>query len=79
MSEIGRQAGGKLIRKHRLWEAYLAKHTPLPSDHLHDPADRVEHYITNELVHEVAQDVGFPQKDPHGQPIETDSTSMEES
>ncbi len=69
LSDAGRKAGGKLIRKHRLWESYLAKHTPLPSDHLHDPADRVEHYISGEMVDAVAREVGFPDTDPHGKPI----------
>src|SRR5262249_41201591 len=40
----GRERAKRLVRGHRLWEAYLVKHLGLPLDHVHAPADRVEHF-----------------------------------
>ncbi|RJO71928.1 MAG: iron ABC transporter [Myxococcales bacterium] len=69
LTERGLERGRTLIRGHRLWESYLAKHFALPSDHLHAPADRMEHYLSEEIVHDVAEDVEHPETDPHGRPI----------
>ncbi len=69
LSDEGRKEAGKLIRGHRLWESFLAKHSPLPDDHLHSPADRMEHFINDKLLQDVAQAVDHPDTDPHGQPI----------
>src|SRR6185503_2740606 len=41
MTDDGRWRAARLVRGHRLWEAYLVKHLGLPADHVHAPADRV--------------------------------------
>ncbi len=64
----GIEAGRALVRSHRLWEGYLAKHLALPVDHLHEPSHRVEHYVTSEMREELAREVGTP-TDPHGRAI----------
>ena len=43
LTNAGRQAAAELIRSHRLWETYLDSHLDLPVDHLHAPAERLEH------------------------------------
>ena len=69
LTDTGRQRAGQLVRSHRLWESYLAKHFDLPSDHLHAPAGRVEHYLDPELRDKLAVELDTPQKDPHGRAI----------
>lgn len=64
---ISRAAG--LVRSHRLWEAYLAKHFALPLDHLHMSAERLEHFITPQLREEISRDLIAPNLDPHGKEI----------
>jgi len=44
----GYSAGKELLERHRLWEAYLSN-LGLPADHLHQPADQIEHYIDESL------------------------------
>jgi manganese/zinc/iron transport system permease protein len=69
MTEDGRWRAARLVRGHRLWEAYLVKHLGLPADHVHAPADRVEHYINQPLREELQRAVEHAAKDPHGREI----------
>lgn len=69
LTDSGRTAASKLIRSHRLWEAYLAKHFELPPDHLHESAHRVEHYLDPEIRGQLSADLNEPAKDPHGRSI----------
>jgi manganese/zinc/iron transport system permease protein len=64
----GLDRAARIVRSHRLWESYLAKHMPLPIDHLHDPSHRVEHFITPEMRTKLA-DENPAAKDPHGKSI----------
>lgn len=68
LSERGFVEARALVRSHRLWEAYLAKHLSLPADHLHAPSERTEHFIGRALAREIAQDVDS-KEDPHGKVI----------
>ena len=68
LTEIGLIEGKALIRSHRLWEAYLAKHLSLPLDHLHAPSERMEHYIGRALARDLESEVG-EKVDPHGREI----------
>ena len=68
LSEQGFVEAKALIRSHRLWEAYLAKHLGLPVDHLHEPSERTEHYIGRALARDIAQEVASD-VDPHGRDI----------
>lgn len=69
LTEEGRRRARIVIRAHRLWEAYLEKDFELPPDHVHDVAERMEHYIGPDLQSELATQLGEPATDPHGQNI----------
>jgi manganese/zinc/iron transport system permease protein len=69
LSDKGRDAATKLVRHHRLWEGYMATHFDLPLDHLHEPAERVEHYISNDLSEQLQREMGDLGEDPHGRKI----------
>ncbi|HXT58564.1 MAG TPA: iron dependent repressor, metal binding and dimerization domain protein, partial [Pirellulales bacterium] len=62
-------AAQSLVRSHRLWEAYLGEHFDLPLDHLHEPAERVEHFIGPQLQERLASELARPGVDPHGKEI----------
>ncbi|RIL07331.1 MAG: hypothetical protein DCC75_10100, partial [Proteobacteria bacterium] len=40
-----------------------------PPDHVHQTAERLEHFTGAKLQEEVAQTAGAPTKDPHGREI----------
>jgi manganese/zinc/iron transport system permease protein len=69
LSPRGEQTAANLVRSHRLWEAWLVRHLGLPLDHVHDPAERMEHYIDPQLQAELRRDLGEAVEDPHGRKI----------
>lgn len=72
LTDSGRLRAEQLVRAHRLWETYMAKHFELPEDHLHDTAERVEHFIGPEMRQRIAQELAAPAVDPHGKSIPTE-------
>lgn len=69
LTESGRQEAEHLVRSHRLWESYLARHFVLPGDHLHDPANRVEHFLDIPMVQQLDAELEEPGEDPQGHSI----------
>lgn len=69
LTERGRKSAAKLVRAHRLWEAYLTDVADIPPDHVHEEAERAEHWIDDERMREIASRLGTPEIDPHGSPI----------
>jgi ABC-type Mn2+/Zn2+ transport system permease subunit len=67
LSERGATEGRRILAAHRLWESYLARNLGLPVDHLHDPAERWEHFVTHDLERQLREGAG--DSDPQGKPI----------
>ncbi len=71
LTEQGRNAAQELVHRHRVYESYLGA-LGYPADHLHDAADRVEHFMSPPLIEAVDAAAGNPQTDPHGKTIPHD-------
>ena len=69
LTDRGRQLAQMLVRGHRLWESYLGEHFALPLDHLHEPAERLEHFLGPRLQEQLAESLTEPGRDPHGREI----------
>jgi manganese/zinc/iron transport system permease protein len=69
LTEHGRDRGRELIRSHRLWEAYLAKHFALPDRALHYAAEQAEHFLNAPQREQIAAELEQPGRDPHGREI----------
>lgn len=67
----GRSYALRIIRIHRLWEKYLADETSFPEEEWHKRAHRKEHSLTLEEANRLAERMGNPGYDPHGDPIPT--------
>ena len=65
----GRQQAENLVRSHRLWESFLATRLGLPEDHLHEAAERVEHFVGPGIREELASELDEAAVDPHGKAI----------
>ena len=65
----GRRAALKMVRRHRLIEAYLVEFLGYTWDTVHDEAERLEHAVSDTLVEQMASALGNPDFDPHGDPI----------
>jgi manganese/zinc/iron transport system permease protein len=69
LTDRGVGRASQLVRSHRLWETYLAEHFVLPLDHLHMPAERMEHYITPDMQETLDTQLESADRDPHGKAI----------
>ena len=65
----GRRAAEMVVRSHRLWEAWLGRHVELPTDHLHPPAEWVEHHLGAAVRRRIEAELGAVSSDPHGSEI----------
>ncbi|MDQ3674873.1 MAG: metal-dependent transcriptional regulator [Gemmatimonadota bacterium] len=79
LTERGRRAALRTLRRHRVIEAYLARALGIPWDRVHDEAERLEHAASDELVDRMAATIGEPIVDPHGAPIPTRDGSVDET
>ena len=69
LTAAGRIEAERVVRKHRLWETYLAERLRLPADHLHRDAETMEHALSDETLEELDAKLGYPSHDPHGRAI----------
>ncbi len=65
----GEKRALEVIRHHRLLESYLSEALDMPWDKVHQEAEVLEHYISEELEALIAAKLGEPTHDPHGDPI----------
>jgi DtxR family Mn-dependent transcriptional regulator len=79
LTESGRRAALRTLRRHRIIEAYLAHALGYPWDRVHDEAERLEHAASDELVDRMATTIGEPEVDPHGAPIPTRDGAVDET
>lgn len=69
--EAGEREALRIIRRHRVIEAYLIDQLGYSWDRVHAEAERLEHAASDELVERMASVLGDPRLDPHGSPIPT--------
>jgi DtxR family transcriptional regulator, Mn-dependent transcriptional regulator len=69
LTEAGRLVALETIRHHRLIESYLVRALGYSWDEVHEEADRLEHFISERLEGRIAEALGNPEVDPHGDPI----------
>jgi len=79
LTESGRRAALRTLRRHRVIEAYLAEALGYQWDRVHEEAERLEHAASDELVDRMAATIGEPEVDPHGAPIPTKDGSVDET
>src|SRR5437016_3343396 len=68
----------EVLRHHRLLEVYLAEELGVPWDRVHDEAEVLEHVLSEELEEIIAAKLGYPTRDPHGDPIPTRELTIDE-
>lgn len=71
LTPSGRAAALEVIRHHRLLETYLVTRLGVPWDQVHHEAEILEHHLSEELEARIAEALGHPERDPHGDPIPT--------
>lgn len=69
LTEEGEILALQVIRKHRIWETFLVKTLGFTWDEVHEVAEQLEHIRSQKLLDELDRFLGFPEFDPHGEPI----------
>lgn len=69
LSDTGTLQALQIVRKHRLWETFLHKKLYFSWDEVHEVAEQLEHIHSPKLIDKLDEFLGYPQFDPHGDPI----------
>lgn len=79
LTDVGRREALRIVRSHRLLEAYLADRTGIGPAEWHAVAEDEEHLLSPAEVEHLAERLGQPRFDPHGDPIPTAEGDLPES
>ncbi len=74
----GRRAALEVIRHHRLLESWLVQSLGYSWDEVHNEAEKLEHVISEDFENRIANALGNPSRDPHGDLIPTMDLTMPE-
>ena len=69
LSPQGLKIAVDMVRRHRLWETFLVQELGFGWDEVHDIAEELEHIRNKKLMARLAEKLGHPLYDPHGDPI----------
>jgi DtxR family Mn-dependent transcriptional regulator len=69
LTQTGRMAALIVLRRHRLIENYLVEKLGYTWDEVHEEAEILEHAMSSRLEARIDAALGFPEFDPHGDPI----------
>lgn len=69
--EPGRVQALQVLRRHRLIESFLVEVMHMDWSEVHEDAEALEHAVSDKLVERMADMMGHPEQDPHGDPIPT--------
>jgi DtxR family transcriptional regulator, Mn-dependent transcriptional regulator len=78
LTEEGRRAALRMVRRHRLIEAYLVEFLGYSWDTVHPEAERLEHAVSDTMIERMSAALGDPAVDPHGDPIPAADGSIHE-
>jgi len=69
LTALGKKHALEIVRKHRLWETFLYQKLSFSWDEVHEVAEQLEHIHSPKLIDKLDEFLGFPEFDPHGDPI----------
>jgi DtxR family Mn-dependent transcriptional regulator len=75
----GKKVALSVIRKHRLWEFFLAEKLNIGWDEVHGIAEELEHVSSKKLIDKLDAFLDYPAFDPHGDPIPDKLGKMQKS
>lgn len=77
LTERGRVEALRLVRRHRLIETFLLEHLGYDWQDVHEEAERLEHAVSDGFTERLAELLGHPDHDPHGDPIPSAEGTLE--
>lgn len=79
LSNDGKKVALDIVRRHRLWEYFLAEKLKFKWDEVHVVAEDLEHVSSKKLIDKLDEYLGYPKFDPHGDPIPDSLGKIENS
>jgi DtxR family Mn-dependent transcriptional regulator len=76
LTEAGCAEALRLLRRHRLIEAFLMEQLVYSWEDVHDEAERLEHGVSDEFTERLAELLDHPERDPHGDLIQGPDGTM---
>src|SRR5215210_8732988 len=77
LTRRGREEALRLVRRHRLIETFLLEHLGYSWEEVHEEAEHLEHAVSDRFTERLAELLGHPDHDPHGNPIPTIDGTLE--
>jgi DtxR family transcriptional regulator, Mn-dependent transcriptional regulator len=78
LTAAGKRVALEVLRHHRLLELFLAEALGMPWDRVHAEAEVLEHVLSEDLEELIAERLGNPTLDPHGDPIPSVELEIDE-
>lgn len=76
LTEEGRIIALKILRRHRLIEVFLVEKLGYQWDEVHEEAEVLEHAMSPLLEKRIDAALGYPEFDPHGDPIPDENLNL---
>ncbi len=77
LTDAGTKVALGIIRRHRLWEYFLAEKLRFSWNEVHEVAEQLEHVSSKKLIDKLDEFLSFPKFDPHGDPIPDTNGKMD--
>jgi DtxR family Mn-dependent transcriptional regulator len=77
LTDRGREEALRLVRRHRLIETFLLEHLGYDWQEVHEEAERLEHAVSDGFTERLAEFLGHPDHDPHGDRIPSAEGTLE--
>lgn len=78
LTPAGERLAMMVLRRHRLVEQFLVQTLKMPWDEVHEEAEHLEHAVSERLIDRIDAFLGYPDVDPHGDPIPRRDGSLPE-
>ena len=69
LTALGMETAVQLVRSHRVWETFLAEQLDFTWSEIDQVASQLFYIQSNKLIDNLAELIGNPEFDPHGDPI----------
>ena len=79
LTSLGSKTALSIVRRHRIWETYLANELGFGWDEVHEIAEELEHIKNDKLIKKLSEKLGNPSFDPHGDPIPDEKGKIQKS
>lgn len=79
LTERGQAIAVELVRHQRLLELFFVRALNMPWDEVREDAERLAPLISEKLEERIAEKLGHPERDPHGDPIPTPAGIIDDS